>query len=294
MSCDIKSYLKEKGSLVEKNLRQFIPENLYQPIYDAMEYSLMAGGKRVRPILSFAGFEACGGIKGDIMPMAVALEMIHTFSLIHDDLPAMDDDDLRRGKPTNHKVYGEDLAILAGDGLVSLAFEVLTHLEERGFESSKTIRVIREIAHATGAPGMVGGQAIDVNSEGEDISLDELKRLHRLKTGALIATSVKCGAILACDDEVKIKQMEDYGFLIGLAFQIADDILDIEGGEDLGKDIGSDLEKNKATYPRFLGLDGAKKEAIHVRDQALEVLKDYDEKADPLRALAHYIIERRN
>ena len=258
-----------------------------------MRYSLFAGGKRIRPILCLAASESCGGGRREVLPVACALEMIHTFSLIHDDLPSMDDDDLRRGVSTNHKVFGEAIAILAGDGLVTQAFVVLGKLKDSYRDPKHVLEVITDIALATGSLGMVGGQVVDMISEGKKITIDELRRLHLLKTGRLISVSVTSGAKLVCEDAGRLNALERYGAAIGLAFQIADDILDIEGGEEIGKDIGSDVENDKATYPSLLGLEDAKLEAKKVCQEAIECLQNFGSEADALRAIAQYIVERK-
>jgi geranylgeranyl diphosphate synthase, type II len=295
MIFNLKQYLKDKQSLINTSLKQtWLTHDQIQPdvLFEAMNYSLSAPGKRIRPVLIFACAEVLDMPVNDVMPMAAALEMIHVFSLIHDDLPAMDDDDLRRGQPTNHKVYGEAVAILAGDALLSHAFSVLTKLDQSKYKSENIITVINTFAQATGMPGMITGQVLDIKSENKKISLEELKNLHAHKTGALIRLACTTPAILKGADENTVKQFEDYGKAIGLAFQIVDDILDIVGGEDLGKPIGSDQEKNKSTYPSLLGLDGAKKEAQNALNQALDALSGFGEEAEPLRALARYIVER--
>lgn len=294
MTFDLKKYLEETGKKIDQALTQYLPaKNGYPPkLMESMHYSHFAGGKRLRPVLCVAGAEACGGKAETVLSIATALEMIHTFSLIHDDLPAMDDDNLRRGHPTNHKVFGEGMAILAGDGLFAWAFTVMTR-EFKHPKADRVLDIIGDIATATGPLGMVGGQAVDLMLEGTKPGLEELARLHSLKTGRLITVSVVSGAKAVCEDSEKIKALTIYGDAIGLAFQIADDILDIEGGEEIGKDVGSDVENGKATYPALLGLDGAKKEARMLIEKALAALAPFDEQADPLRALAHYIVERK-
>ncbi len=302
---DLQAYFRDCQSLIESALENSLPKKeVYPPkIHEAMRYSLMAGGKRIRPILCLAGSEACGGGRRAVLPVACALEMIHTFSLIHDDLPAMDDDNLRRGLPTNHKVFGEAIAILAGDGLVAQAFVVLGQMGNTCDNPQKLLEVIRDIALATGSVGMVGGQVVDMESagstthgstpQGKKIDLKTLQQLHRLKTGCLITASVVSGAKLATSSVEKIISLERYGESIGLAFQIADDILDIEGGAEIGKDIGSDVDNNKSTYPALLGLDGAKQAAQNCKNEALGALRDFGPEADPLRAIAEYIVDRK-
>jgi geranylgeranyl diphosphate synthase type II len=293
---DFKNYLKEKISLVDLGLKKYLPDqsNFPETIFKSMEYSLFAGGKRVRPILSLATAEALNGSVDQVMPIACALEMIHTFSLVHDDLPSMDNDDLRRGKPTNHKVFGESTAILAGDGLVIQAFELLAENSMKSPNPKAFSEIIFDIARATGPFGMIGGQIVDMESEGKPISENELEKLHQLKTGRLITVSVLSGAKLFTDDQKALHALKDYGDLIGLAFQVADDILDIEGGEEIGKDIGSDQEKGKATYPSIIGLDQAKIKLNDLRDQAKEKIDFLGESGLALKALADYIVERTN
>jgi len=295
---DIKEYLTKKREVVDKALEQLVPPATTFPpkVFEAMRYSLFAGGKRVRPILAIASAEALGAKTAGLLPLAGALELIHTYSLIHDDLPAMDDDDLRRGRPTCHKVYGEAMAILAGDGLLNSAFEVLS--DPRRLKTVTALRLIaitREISLASGVFGMVGGQVVDMESEGKDVDLPTLEYIHTHKTGALIRASVRTGAIYARASEKRLKALTRYGERIGLAFQIADDILDITGSrEEIGKDVGSDLKKGKKTFPSLYGLEESRRRAKEVTDQALAALKDFDRKADPLRELAKYIVTRVN
>jgi geranylgeranyl diphosphate synthase type II len=259
-----------------------------------MRYSLFAAGKRVRPILAIASAEALGAKTQGLLPIAGALELIHTYSLIHDDLPAMDDDDFRRGRSTCHKVYGEATAILAGDGLLNMAFEILSDPRLlKHIPAKRLLAVIKEISTASGVFGMVGGQVADMESEGKDVDFPTLEYIHTHKTGALIRASVRAGAIYAKAGEKRLKALTRYGELAGLAFQIADDILDITGKqEETGKGVGSDLRKGKKTFPGFYGLEESRRRAREVVDQALAALKDFDRKADPLRELAKYIINR--
>lgn len=295
---DIKEYLTAKREVVDKALELLVPPaSTFPPkVFEAMRYSLFAGGKRVRPILAIASAEALGEKTAGLLPIAGALELIHTYSLIHDDLPAMDDDDLRRGRPTCHKVYGEAMAILAGDGLLNRAFEVLS--DPRRLKTVTPVRLIaitREISLASGAFGMVGGQVVDMESEGQDVDFPTLEYIHTHKTGALIRASVRTGAIYAKASEKRLKALTRYGERVGLAFQIADDILDIAGSrEEIGKDVGSDLKKGKKTFPSFYGLEESRRRAREVSDQALAALKDFDRKADPLRELAKFIVTRVN
>jgi geranylgeranyl diphosphate synthase type II len=247
-------------------------------------------------VLAIAAAEALGATTANLLPLAGALELIHTYSLIHDDLPAMDDDDLRRGRPTCHKVYGEAIAILAGDGLLTMAFEVLSDPRRMKAIPPRTlISMIREISVASGVFGMVGGQVVDIQSENREIDFPTLEYIHTHKTGALIRASVRVGALYAKAGKRQFEALTRYGELAGLAFQIADDILDVTGKEEeLGKDIGSDLEKGKKTFPSFLGLQESRRRAEEVVNEALDALKDFGRKAGPLRELAKYIIKRVN
>lgn len=295
MSIDLQCYIAECQQLIEQALDDALPSKIVFPpkIHEAMRYSLFARGKKIRPILCLAGSEACGGGRREVLPVACALEMIHTFSLIHDDLPAMDNDNLRRGVPTSHKEFGEALAILAGDALLSQAFVLLGKLKDSHPEPIRVLEIIQDIAEASGSLGMVGGQVLDIEAEGEKIDLKALRKLHQLKTGRLIAVSVTSGAKIVTKDIEKLAALERYGEAVGLAFQIADDILDIEGGSELGKDIGSDMENHKATYPSLLGLEEARKAAHTAKEEALGTLKDFGPEADPLREISAFIVERK-
>jgi geranylgeranyl diphosphate synthase type II len=295
---DLKSYLAEKRALIEEAMakRMLVADDPQADLarhIEAMRYSLFAGGKRVRPILCLAACEAVGGEGKDVLPTAVALECIHTYSLIHDDLPAMDDDRLRRGKPTSHVLYGEAGAILAGDGLLTLAFELLSGNPRADLAPVDRLRIINIIAAGAGSLGMVGGQAIDIACEGKDIDLATLRQIHRRKTGALITASVQAGAVLGGADSRQFAALTIYGEKIGLAFQIADDLLNVEGTtEQLGKAAGSDAERRKATYPAILGREKARMMAEDTITEALAALAILDARATPLRQLADYIISR--
>jgi len=295
---DITAYLARKKDVVDRTLQKLVPnEKTFPPtVHEAMRYSLFAGGKRVRPIMAIAAAEALGAKTTDLLPIASSLELIHTYSLIHDDLPAMDNDDLRRGRPTCHKVYGEAIAILAGDGLLNLAFEVLSDPRRtRAIPASRLITMTREIAAASGVFGMIGGQVVDIQSEGREIDFPTLEYIHTHKTGALIRSSVRVGALYARAGKRQFAALTRYGEMVGLAFQIADDILDITGKqEEIGKDVGSDIKKGKKTFPSFYGLQESRRRAGEVADRALAALKDFDRRADPLRELAKYIINRVN
>jgi len=295
---DLREYLKEKGKIVEEALDRYLPKESEMPVtlHKAMRYSMMAGGKRIRPILCIASCEAVGGKPKKALPVACALEMVHTYSLIHDDLPAMDNDDFRRGRPTNHKVFGEAVAILAGDALLTEAFGIMTNFNlRRTIRADAILDVISDLARAAGSFGMVGGQVVDMESEGVEIDLPTLEYLHTRKTGALILASVKGGAKIGEGTHEEIEALTRYGECLGLAFQIADDILDIEGNiEETGKDVGSDLEKGKATYPSIIGMAASKERASELIQMAIDSLKGFDEKAEPLREIAKYVVERRS
>lgn len=294
----IKEYLQEKRLLVEAALRHFLPvqEAPLEFHRQSMEYSLSAGGKRVRPILCIAAAESLGQEMGDLMAIPCALECIHTYSLIHDDLPAMDDDKLRRGKPTNHMVYGEAAAILAGDSLLTFAFELLSHPSlAKSVTLANQVRLINTVAKAAGPRGMVGGQALDIASENKDIPFETLRFIHNRKTGALITASVQCGALLGNASPEQFEALSKYGENIGLAFQIIDDLLNVEGTiAELGKAVGSDAHRNKATYPGFFGVEETRTMAKTAVDKAAEALSHFDQRADNLRALAAYIYQRTN
>jgi geranylgeranyl diphosphate synthase type II len=294
---DLKDYLKQRCQLVDQALERFLPdaEELPASLHGSMRYSVFAGGKRVRPVLMLAACETVGGDLNQALPAACAMEMIHTYSLIHDDLPAMDDDDFRRGNPTNHKVYGEATAILAGDALLTEAFILLAGDQQHGDPAAR-LRVIHEIATASGSRGMVGGQVVDMESEGKgEIDLATLSYIHTHKTGALIRASVRAGAILGGATEQSLAALTHYGEAIGLAFQIADDILDVEGTtEELGKDAGSDQARGKATYPALVGLEASKARAQELVQMALDALSIFDQRAEPLRAIASYIVKRKS
>ena len=296
---DLKAYLKEQCTRVDAALDRFLPKENELPhsLHKAMRYSVFAGGKRVRPILMLAACQAVGGDTERAIPAACAMEMIHTYSLIHDDLPAMDDDDFRRGNPTNHKVFGEAIAILAGDALLTEAFKLVSDPRFAiGCEPAARLAVIHEIATCAGSHGMVGGQVVDMESEGKaDIDLPVVQYIHTHKTGALIKASVIAGALLGGADETKLAAIKRYGEAAGLAFQIADDILDIEGTtEEIGKDAGSDEARGKATYPAVMGIAAAKEEAQAMMDEAFRALEIFGPEADHLREIAAYIVKRKN
>lgn len=292
---DLDSYLQTNKLLVEEALDRSLPMGRPEKIYEAMRYSLLAGGKRLRPILCLTACDLMGGTREMALPTACALEMLHTMSLIHDDLPAMDNDDYRRGKPTNHKVYGEDIAILAGDGLLAYAFEYVA-TETRNVPPDRLIVVLARLGRTVGAEGLVGGQVLDLESEGKtDITVETLNFIHSQKTGALLETSVVSGALLAGADKADIQRLSRYAQNIGLAFQIVDDILDITATqEQLGKTAGKDLRAQKATYPAIWGLAESEKQAQQLIESAIAELVSYGEKAEPLRAIANFIVTRKH
>jgi geranylgeranyl diphosphate synthase type II len=290
---DLSAYLVERQAQVEAALDQSIAIVYPEKIYEAMRYSLMAGGKRLRPILCLATCELAGGTTAMAMPTACALEMIHTMSLIHDDLPAMDNDDYRRGKLTNHKVYGEDIAILAGDGLLAYAFEFIA-AQTQNVPAERVLQVVAWLGRAVGAAGLVGGQVVDLDSEGKpDVTLDTLNFIHRHKTAALLEASVVSGAILAGAVVADVKRLSDYSQNIGLAFQIVDDVLDITSTqEELGKSVGKDVQAQKVTYPSLWGIEESKRQAEQLVADAKALLEPFGDRANPLIALADYITAR--
>lgn len=288
-----RNYLKEHQIQVEDCLQTLVPAQAgpLSRIMESMRYSLFAGGKRLRPILLLAAADAVGAVGSRFLQSACALEMIHTYSLIHDDLPAMDDDDYRRGRLTNHKVFGDGMAILAGDGLLTLAFETL--LSQTEVAPEILARVAREVAQAAGPAGMVGGQAIDLESEGQLPSPDVMKLMHRLKTGALFRASLRAGAMLGGGSEEDLRSLTDYAEHFGLAFQITDDILDVTGTEEaLGKPIGSDEKNQKATYVSVYSLTEARRMAQAAVSDAVAALERFGDRAWVLRSLAEYLLTR--
>ncbi|RMF47956.1 MAG: polyprenyl synthetase family protein [Deltaproteobacteria bacterium] len=293
---DLQAYLKRCVGLVDDALDHWLPAETMMPseLHKAMRYSVFAGGKRIRPVLMIASCEAAGGAAEAVLPAACAMEMVHTYSLIHDDLPAMDDDDFRRGRPTSHKVFGEALAILAGDALLTEAFDLLTREEALpGVGAEVRLRLTHLLARAAGSRGMVAGQVVDMDSEGRDIDFPTLEYIHTRKTGALILAAVQMGALIGGAPGGTFEALTDYGRAAGLAFQIADDILDVVGDQELlGKDVGSDQERGKATYPALLGLEEARQRAREMRDRALAAVEPLGKKAEPLRDIAHFIVDR--
>ncbi|MGF1603653.1 MAG: geranylgeranyl diphosphate synthase CrtE [Thermosynechococcaceae cyanobacterium] len=291
----LSDYLSQRQQVIEAALDASISVVYPEKIYEAMRYSLLAGGKRLRPILCLATCELAGGDVEAALPTACALEMIHTMSLIHDDLPAMDNDDYRRGKLTNHKVYGDDIAILAGDGLLAYAFEFLA-IRTENVSADRLLKVVARLGHAVAATGLVGGQVVDLDSEGvEDITLATLDFIHLHKTGALLEASVLSGAELAGAAEPMQTRLSQYARNIGLAFQIVDDVLDVTATrEQLGKTAGKDVEAQKATYPSLWGIEKSKQQAQKLVDEAKAALVDYGEQALPLMEIADFITARQS
>jgi geranylgeranyl diphosphate synthase type II len=292
---DIQTYLEQKRQDVDRFLDSVIPAENCPPatLHTSMRYSLFAGGKRVRPILAIAAYEAVGVSSPAILPCAAALELVHTYSLIHDDLPAMDNDDYRRGKLTNHKVFGEAMAILAGDALLTMAFDLISRNSLDGVDAVAQIRVVQELACGAGDAGMVAGQVADIEAEGKDIDFATLEGVHRWKTGKLIRAAVRIGGILAGASPAALKDLTAYAEEIGLAFQIADDVLNVVGSrEELGKDAHTDASRGKKTYPAFFGVQGARQLADERVVSAIQYLQNFDSKADALRDLARYIATR--
>ena len=286
---NIKDYLQNRSALVDRALERWMPgdEVLPRSLHQAMRYSVFAGGKRLRPILMIAACESLGGHAGQVLHAACAMEMIHTYSLIHDDLPAMDDDDFRRGRPTNHKVYGEATAILAGDALLTEAFRILADAEaNRSVPPATVIKVIELVARYAGSQGMVGGQVVDMESEGKEIDFPTLEYIHTHKTGGLILASVQVGALLGGANDSQVAAIKRFGGAAGLAFQIADDILDVVGDQQhLGKNVGSDQARGKATYPAQLGLDEARQRADELCGIAISALAPLGQSAEILQEL---------
>jgi geranylgeranyl diphosphate synthase, type II len=294
---DLESYTAERREWVNAALDRFLPPEDAQPatLHRSMRYSLFCGGKRLRPLLVLAGAEAVGGNPQLTLPLACAVECIHTFSLIHDDLPALDDDELRRGQATNHMVFGEAVAILAGDALLALSFELIAHCRE-SFAAGPVLSAVTLIAQASGTLGMVGGQVDDIESEGrEDVDLGTVESIHLRKTGALLNASLLAGATLFDPAPDALSRLQEYGRHLGLAFQITDDLLDLQGDQALlGKPIGSDLKLDKATYPKLIGVEKSRELAEQACNAAIDAVAQFGPEAEPLRALALYMIERQS
>ncbi|HSA85917.1 MAG TPA: farnesyl diphosphate synthase [Nitrospira sp.] len=295
---NIAEYLEQKRIEVDRFLDLVAPSPITPPatLHESMRYSLLAGGKRIRPILTIAAAEALGQTPPGLMAVACSLEFIHTYSLIHDDLPSMDNDDYRRGKPTNHKVYGEAMAILAGDALLTMAFDLISRPDlMKGCDPVRQVRIIQELAFGSGYAGMVGGQVFDIQAENKDIDLAALQNIHKHKTGMLIRAAVRMGVIAAGANERQLDDMTGYAEDIGLAFQIADDVLNVTGTrEELGKNPNTDAERGKKTYPTFHGVEGAKKLADDCVTRAINRLSSLGPPADPLRGIARYITNRKS
>lgn len=290
-----KSSLKYRVDYIEKLLKEYMPEEKgYQKtIFEAMNYSLKAGGKRLRPILTLEACRIVGGNEEDAIPFAIAIEMIHTYSLIHDDLPALDNDDLRRGRPTNHKVYGDAMAILAGDGLLNYAFEIMLKSSIGKENPAKYLNAINEIAKSSGVYGMIGGQVVDIESEDKKIEMEKLDFIHLNKTAAIIVGCMRAGAIIGDATEEQLENITKYATNIGLSFQIADDILDITGDESkLGKKVGSDIDNNKSTYPSLIGLEKSKEIANDLINEAKTRISNIKGDIEFLNDLAEYIVAR--
>ncbi len=296
MEFNIKSYLASKRELVDRkldSLLKYSPKNT-SPLEESIRYSALSGGKRLRPILMIASNEAFGGKEQMVLPIACAIEMIHTYSLIHDDLPCMDDDSLRRGIATNHNVYGEAVAVLAGDALLTDAFNIMVREGlSSGLRPKILTEIVGDVSHAAGSKGMIKGQSIDLPLEGtKDVSVGQVEKMHSLKTGALIEVSVTVGAKIGGANDKQIKKLVTYAKALGLAFQIVDDILDIEGGKSTGKEVGADARNKKTTYPELVGLKRSKRKAQELTKKAFKALKDFDDKATPLREIALYLADR--
>ena len=292
MKPGIQLHLSNLKEIIDKKLLELLPNSSdsLSKLEESMRYSILAGGKRLRPILCISASEAVGGSLDKALPIACAIEMIHTYSLIHDDLPSMDDDLLRRGIPTNHSVFGEALAILAGDALLTDAFSLIVREGiSNGISPTVVVEIIRDISKAAGSQGMVSGQAFDLALEGKEVSVEFIEKVHSLKTGALIEASVASGARVGGASEDQLSQLECYAKYLGLAFQIIDDVLDIEGGTEIGKSRGADARKNKATYPALVGVERARNVALELTEKAVLAIKDFDDRADPLRDLAFYL-----
>jgi geranylgeranyl diphosphate synthase type II len=294
----IKDLLRSKKETVDEALKRYLSSETGYPetLLESIKYSLFSGGKRLRPILVLASGEMVGGKEEALLPFACAVEMIHTYSLIHDDLPSMDDDDYRRGRLTNHKVYGEAVAILTGDALLTLAFKQMTEPGVlRNFKAGPVLRAVNEIAAAAGGGGMVGGQVADILSEGKPVNREDVDYIHEKKTGALIRASALIGALLAGGTEKELDAVRIYGEKIGLAFQIIDDILDVEGEEEiLGKSVGKDQENSKATYPATYGLEESRKKAAQLIEEGARALDLFGERAFFLQGIAGFILKRRS
>lgn len=289
----LQDYLSSRSAAVDKALDRFLPKATVKPttIHKAMRYSLFAGGKRLRPILCLAAAEASGGEIEPALPLACAVECIHTYSLIHDDLPCMDDDDFRRGRPTNHKVFGEGVAVLAGDALLTVAFEILGTAAT--WPRYSMADLVKELATAAGSRWLIGGQVADLEGEGKKATIRDLRFIHQAKTAALLTTSIRLGGMSANVTPAKLEALTEFGQALGLAFQVIDDILDVtQTSEKLGKSAGKDIAAQKTTYPSILGLEKSRKEAHKLTNAAMDALKPFGKHGDTLRALADYLLNR--
>ena len=295
---NIQLYLDQQRQRVDQFLEGAIPASSVEPqkLYESMRYSLLGGGKRIRPILTIAAAQALGYYRDAVLPYAASLEFVHTYSLVHDDLPAMDDDDYRRGRLTNHKVFGDGMAILAGDALLTMAFELCSN-EEGGDDLTaiQQLVIVHELALGSGHRGMVGGQVMDIQAENQEVDLTHLQQIHTCKTGRLIRAAVRIGGMIGGATTKQLASLTGYAEDIGLAFQIADDVLNMVGTrEELGKDAGTDEKRGKKTYPSFFGIEGARQLGEDQVAQAIQRLESFDDRADPLREIASYIMARRS
>ncbi len=289
----LQRFFRTRLTFIDRALEGFLPRATVKPatIHKAMRYSIFAGGKRIRPVLTIAAAEACGGASAAALPAAAAVECIHTYSLIHDDLPCMDDDDLRRGRPTSHKVFGEGVAVLAGDGLLTIAFEILAQAKPTTRYS--TAALIGELAHAAGSKWLIGGQVADLEGEGRALTGSELKYIHRCKTAALLTSSLRLGAMSANATAHQLKNLTDFGQALGLAFQVIDDILDVtQTTEKLGKTAGKDVKATKATYPAIHGLEKSRAEAHRLTNAAHKAIKPFGRRGEILRLIADSLLAR--
>jgi geranylgeranyl diphosphate synthase type II len=290
---DLSTWIDARSLAVNRALDHFLPPEKTKPatIHKAMRYSIFAGGKRMRPALTLAAAEACGGREADALPLACAVECIHTYSLIHDDLPAMDNDDFRRGKPTNHKVFGEGIAVLAGDALLTQAFEIAALA--KGWPRYSHRDLVLEVARASGSLQLIAGQVADLEGEGKKLGVAELRYIHERKTSALLCCAVRLGGMSANCTPAQLRALTDFGYHVGLAFQVIDDILDVtQTSEQLGKTAGKDITAQKATYPSIVGLEKSRKIAQQLTEKAFAALKPFKGRAAALEALAHYLLLR--
>jgi geranylgeranyl diphosphate synthase, type II len=290
---NLKAYLKSRQTMIDRALDRYLPKEKTKPatIHKAMRYSLFAGGKRLRPILCLAAAEACGGKIANALPLACALECIHTYSLVHDDLPSMDNDDFRRGRPTCHKVFGDGIAVLAGDALLTIAFEIVSRAKPTSRYDMSIL--LREVAIAAGSEKLIAGQVADLEAEGKRATREQLRYIHENKTAAILTTSVRLGAMSANADVKKLKGITNFGRALGLAFQVIDDILDVtQTSEKLGKSAGKDLAAKKATYPAVMGLENSRAEARRLTRKAHDALSKFGQNGEALHKLANYLLER--